>query len=80
MTKANNSDNQDVMDLSYSDALTELEHILNELESSMVDVDALATKVGRASALVAHCKTRLSQVRSDVADVVADLDEQSQDA
>lgn len=61
--------------LGYSDALRELEAILAELESSMVDVDVLTTKVGRAAQLVAHCRDRLNVVRTDVADVVADLDE-----
>lgn len=65
----------DLSELGYGAALSELEGILAELESSMVDVDTLATKVGRAAVLVAHCRDRLAVVRNDVADVVADLDE-----
>lgn len=60
--------------LGYGEALSELEAILVELESSMVDVDTLATKVGRAAELVSHCRTRLAVVRSDVSKVVAGLD------
>ena len=36
----------------YADALTELDGILRELESSDVDVDHLADRVARASTLI----------------------------
>ncbi len=65
---------ESISDLGYADALTELEAILAELESSLVDVDTLATKVGRAANLVTHCRARLSIVRHDVDKVVAGLD------
>ena len=68
-------DQSEVGLLGYGEALAELEGILVELESSMVDVDTLAKKVKRAAALVIHCRSRLSVVRADVADVVADLDQ-----
>lgn len=73
MTNKTASD-KSISDLGYAEALTELEAILAELESSLVDVDTLATKVGRAAKLVAHCRARLSVVRDDVDKVVAGLD------
>lgn len=63
-----------VANLGYGEALDELEGILVELESNMVDVDTLADKVRRAAALVAHCRSRLTEVRTDVANIVTGLD------
>jgi exonuclease VII small subunit len=65
---------ESISDLGYADALTELEAILAELESSLVDVDTLATKDGRAANIVTNCRARLSIVRHDVDKVVAGLD------
>ncbi len=77
MTKKTAPD-ESIGDLGYAEALTELEAILAELESSLVDVDTLASKVGRAAKLVAHCRARLSVVRDDVDKVVAGLDAEVQ--
>ncbi len=69
------SDSKAVDKLGYGEALAELEAILVELETNMVDVDALSQKVERAAALVGYCRSRLSIVRANVATVVADLDQ-----
>lgn len=67
--------------LPYGDALTELEEILAELDAGSADVDRLADRVKRAADLVRHCRERLGVVRSDVDDVVGDLEpERSDDA
>ncbi len=60
--------------LPYGDAVQELELILAELEASTVDVDHLAERVRRAAELVRYCRQRLDVVRSDVAEVVEDLE------
>ncbi|MGF1600227.1 MAG: exodeoxyribonuclease VII small subunit [Acidimicrobiales bacterium] len=67
------------LDLSYADALDELDEILAELESSAVDVDVLAERVARAAQLVGHCRRRLRQVRSDVNLVVDELLDEAAD-
>ena len=58
----------------YTEALTELEAILDELDDDRLDVDALAEKVQRASHLVALCRKRVAGARLAVEDVVTDLD------
>lgn len=63
--------------LPYGDAVDELETILAELDASNVDIDHLAERVRRAAALVSYCRDRLEVVRSDVAEVVEDLDGES---
>ncbi len=58
----------------YADALSELDSILRELESSDVDVDRLAERVARAAALIRLCRDRISTARIRIDEVIADLD------
>jgi exodeoxyribonuclease VII small subunit len=59
-------------DLSYRDALEELDEILAHLESTAVDVDVLAERVERGATLIRFCRQRLRVVRADV-DAAIDL-------
>jgi exodeoxyribonuclease VII small subunit len=61
-------------ELGYARALTELEQILGELEASDVDVDKLADRVARATALIAVCRQRIGSARLRIDEVIADLD------
>ena len=72
MTKATDQGDDD-LDLSYTDALEELDDILAQLESTAVDVDVLAERVARGAMLVRYCRQRLQVVRTDVETVVDDL-------
>ncbi len=56
--------------LPYADAVGELEEILRSLEAANVDVDSLATRVERATALIGYCRARLATVESNVAAVL----------
>ncbi len=59
--------------LSYPDALAELETILDRLEHDEPDVDRVADDVARATALIVHCRSRISAARIKVDQVVAGL-------
>ena len=59
--------------LGYADALAELEAILDRLEHDEPDVDRVADDVARAAALVRHCRSRISDARLRVEEVVGDL-------
>ena len=61
-------------ELGYASALAELERILGELEASDVDVDQLADRVARATALIAVCRQRIGSARTRIDEVIADLD------
>lgn len=65
--------------LSYPDALTELERILDRLEHDEPDVDRVADDVARATELIAHCRSRISAARIKVDQVVAGLTPPSTD-
>jgi exodeoxyribonuclease VII small subunit len=62
-----------VDELTYTDALAELEAILERLEHDEPDVDRVADDVARASALIEHCRTRITAARIKVDQVVAGL-------
>ncbi len=66
---------QNVENVGYAQALDELDAILRELEGSDVDVDRLADRVGRATELIALCRTRIQTARLRIDEVIADLDE-----
>ncbi len=60
-------------ELTYGDAIDELEDLLDELEAADVDVDALASRVARGVELIRFCRARLDVVTGDVDAVVAEL-------
>ena len=62
-----------VDELSYPQALSELEAILERLERDEPDVDRVADDVARASELIVHCRSRISAARLQGDDVVAGL-------
>ena len=61
-------------ELDYSTALSELERILADLNDERLNVDLLASKVERASTLITFCRSRISSARTQVSQIVADLD------
>ena len=65
-------------DIGYSAALAELNTILAELEGNAVDVDRLATQVGRAAFLIRVCRERITAARMEVDLVVGHLDDGSE--
>jgi len=61
--------------VSYADAMAELESILAELERDDVDIDHLTARVERAAHLIEVCRTRIESVRLDVTRLVEDLEQ-----
>lgn len=60
--------------MTYSLALTELEDIINEIESEEINVDILAEKVKRASYLIKFCKVRLRNTEEEVRKVLSEIE------
>jgi exodeoxyribonuclease VII small subunit len=69
----------DESELDYSSAVAELDDILLELEDEALDVDFLAERVERASLLIRFCRTRITSARTQVEQIVADLEELGDD-
>jgi exodeoxyribonuclease VII small subunit len=61
-------------EISYVEALAELERILDELDGDEVDVDVLGSRVKRAAELLRLCRDRIAGARFEVEQVVAELE------
>ena len=53
-------------ELSYKEALQEIETILHSLREEQNSVDTLAERVARATELIAHCRAKLRKAEEDV--------------
>ncbi len=49
-----------VKDMTYSQAVAELENILRQMQSDALDIDLLATYTRRATELLTECRGRLT--------------------
>jgi exodeoxyribonuclease VII small subunit len=67
-------------ELTYSQALNELEKIVAEIETEEVDVDALAEKIKRASFLITFCKGKLRTAEDEVKKVLSEMEESPAEA
>lgn len=66
---------ENIADLTYAQAITELEAILKQMEADGSSIDELARDVERAAALITFCRERLRATEIRVHDVVANLSE-----
>jgi len=57
-------------ELTYKQALEELENILQELENEDVDVDKMSSMVKRAMELIQFCKSKLMKTKEDVENAI----------
>lgn len=61
--------------LTYSNAMREIEEILKYIESQEVDVDVLVDKVKRATELIRFCKTKLRTAEQELQKTLIELEE-----
>ena len=54
------------VDISYSEAMAEIEKIISTLQSADCHIESLTTMVKRASELIALCRTKLRKTESSV--------------
>ncbi len=62
-------------EISYVDAMAEIDQILSSLDRDDVDIDALGAQVCRASALIANCRAKIDATKLEITEIVAGLDE-----
>lgn len=53
-------------EISYNDALAEIEAILAKLNDESLDIDTLSVQVKRATELISLCKLKLKKVENEV--------------
>ena len=61
--------------ISYKEAVTEIEEILNKIELEEFDVDELTEKVKRVSTLLKICKEKLMKTNEQVEQILKEMDE-----
>jgi len=61
--------------ISYNEAMTEIEEILEKIENEELDVDELAEKVKRVSVLLKICKDKLHKTNEQVELVLKEMEE-----
>jgi exodeoxyribonuclease VII small subunit len=61
-------------EITYGEALEELEEILAAIEEEQVDVDELAVKVKRSAELIRLCRSRIDAAAAEVKTVVQEMD------
>ncbi len=66
--------------LTYTSAITELEAIVQDIESGEIDVDVLTAKVKRASELIKFCKDSLRNTQKEVEKTLVDIKPESKPA
>lgn len=57
--------------ISYQDAVNELEEILSEIETGETDIDVLSEKVKRALFLIQLCKAKLKNTDDEVRKLIS---------
>jgi len=60
--------------IAYSEAMAEIEEILEKIENEELDVDELAGKVKRVSVLLKTCKEKLTQTNEQVEKVLKEME------
>lgn len=71
--KSSQPENEMENNIKYTDAISELEAIVSEIENEDISVDDLAEKVKRASMLIRICKDKLTKTETEVNEVLKDL-------
>jgi exodeoxyribonuclease VII small subunit len=66
--------NMSKKNVSYKDAITEIEEILKQLENNELDVDELSDKVKRVAQLVTMCKEKLHNTEQEIDKILKEMD------
>lgn len=53
-------------DLSYSEAMAQIEEIVRAMNENRLDVDSLGTQVERATQLIALCREKLQRAQTQI--------------
>ena len=59
--------------ISYDQAYSELQEILEKLENDELDVDKLSSQVRRASELIRFCKSRLFETEAEIEQIIREI-------
>ena len=57
-------------EMTYAEAMAQIEKILARFRNEEMDVDSLAAEVKRATELIARCKSRLRKAEEEVSKIL----------
>lgn len=60
--------------LTYEQAISELQQIIAELQSGGDNIDQLTTKSGRAAELIKYCKNKLRHTETQIENLLPELE------
>ncbi len=63
-------------EISYTDALNELNEISHAIDNESIPLDELAAKVKRASELIAICRAKLRSTEDEVKKIIGEMGEE----
>lgn len=61
--------------VTYNEAISEIEEILEKIENEELDVDELAEKVKRVSTLLKICKDKLQNTNEQVEQILKEMED-----
>jgi exodeoxyribonuclease VII small subunit len=59
--------------ISYTEAISELELIVSEIEQGEITIDTLSEKVKRAAELIRICKGKITSTEEDVNKILGEI-------
>lgn len=71
----NNIEFKPVKELTYNQAVSELDTILRTMQSDRCDIDSLTAYTRRAAELLRECRSRLTATDEELRGILADLTE-----
>jgi len=79
-TRAEAGDSGSSGDIGFSDAMAELEAILERIEGEEIDIDRLAEELGRAAELLETCRGKIRRAEVEVTQIVQSLEDSESEA
>lgn len=73
---ANEQEFKSVKDMTYTEAVSELESILQTMQSDKCDIDRLTDYTRRATELLTECRSRLTTTDEQLRSILAQLEKQ----
>jgi exodeoxyribonuclease VII small subunit len=62
-------------EITYSEAIAEIESIVERIENNELDIDKLAENVKRVAELIKFCKQKLRRTEEEVEKILKDFNE-----
>jgi exodeoxyribonuclease VII small subunit len=62
----------------YTEAIEEIEDIVNKMENEELDVDELTVQVKRAAQLLKFCREKLYTTESEVEKIIKEIEKEQQ--